>query len=204
LLIHFDQPHRRDRPLADLLEPVLFLGLQFNLAGDLEQLRLGVLNVFTQQPQGEEPVAGLDRVAGKGVDDGDDSDGRRGDAAVGAARPVDDPSGQVDSAAKGCQPGRPRDNAQILPGLTAQFERVGGCRGRLVRYPATARPMTMPSSSRFRTKPTSFLTMNTIPDEGGGRGPPLRRIRPIDRDSVPARAQGPRAHILIVGIRVYR
>ena len=74
LLIDFNQPHRGDRPLADLLEPVLFLGLQFNLAGHLEQFRLGVLDVLAEQPQREQPLARPDDVAGKGVDGGDDAD----------------------------------------------------------------------------------------------------------------------------------
>ena len=76
LLLDLDDPHLGNRPIADLGEPLTRLGFQFDVAGDLEQLRLGVLDVLTKEPEGKQRVAGVDGVTGEGVNLRDHTDRR--------------------------------------------------------------------------------------------------------------------------------
>jgi len=124
LLVDLDDPHLRNRPFADLGKPLSLLVLEFDVARDLEELRLRVVDVLAHQPQGEEPVTGPNRVAGEGMDLGHDANGRRGHAPVRQPGPVRDLSRHDDRPPVAGKLRGPRDHLEILPSLRAQFEHL--------------------------------------------------------------------------------
>jgi len=130
LLIDLDDPHLRNRAFTDLGKPLPFLRLEFDVAGDLEQLGLRVVDVFTHQPKGEEPATRPDRVARKRMDLRHDAHSRRCHAAVRHPRPVRDLARDDDRSPVVRELRGARDQLEVLLRLRAQLEHLGQRRRR--------------------------------------------------------------------------